>query len=199
MAPTSISQQLARLMDAAAEVYAAPGDPPSLAIANSLRATEAPIAPLVGAQPPALKDLTLAMEAIPPGPLAEAIRDCAARLPWTDRVFVKPSKLACPYAFVEIAGPTGFARRDDLRFGLYLQSPGTFYSAHSHEAEERYHVVSGTAKWQKDDGDYLAMAPGTSIHHAPWQRHAMETGREALLALWVWTGNLDPGTYRIDG
>ena len=43
------------------------------------------------------------------------------------------------------------------------------------------------------------MAPGTTIQHAPWQRHAMETGREALLALWVWTGNLDPGTYRIDG
>jgi len=146
-----------------------------------------------------LKNLALAMAAMPPGPLAEPIRACAAHLPWTDRAFAMPGKLAGGYAFVEIAGPEGSALCDDLRFGLYLQSPETLYPAHSHAAEERYHVVSGTAKWRKDDGDFLALAPGTSIHHAPWQRHATKTGHDALLALWVWTGNLDPGTYRIDG
>ena len=131
--------------------------------------------------------------------MAGPIRGCAALLPWIDRAFATPGKLAGSYAFVEIAGPKGLVLCDNLRFGLYLQSPDTFYPAHCHAAEERYYVVSGAAKWQKDDGEFLPMAPGALIHHAPWQRHATKTGRNALLALWVWTGNLDPGTYRIYG
>lgn len=185
------------LLDAAAGIYGAPGDATALAIAKALRGARTLAGRTPGDPPAALKFLPQALEALPPGPLAGPVRACADSLPWADRSLAKSDGMAGSRAYVEIAGPGGVVLSDALRFGFYLQSPRHFYPSHSHEAAERYHTLSGASEWQKDDTPFQAMAPGTTILHAPWQRHATKTGREALLALWVWTGNLDFGTYRI--
>jgi len=189
--------RLVCLLDAAAGIYGAPGDATALAIAQGLCAARDLTGRVPGDPPAALRFLPQVLEALPPGPLAEPVRACAGSLPWADRSLAKSDGMAGSRAYVEIAGPDGVVLSDTLRFGFYLQSPGHFYAQHSHEAAERYHTLSGASSWQKDDAPFQAMAPGTTILHAPWQRHATKTGREALLALWVWTGNLDFGTYRI--
>jgi len=190
---------LTRLIEAAAETYAATGQPEAVAAADLLRACPPPRVSPPRSHPPAVEDLADALAALAPGPLTDVLHACAAELPWTDAAFAMPGKLAGRYAYVDIAGPEGLSLSHLCAFGLYLQMRETFYPAHSHAAEELYLVLSGTAVWQQDDGAFAAKAPGTLIHHRPWERHAMETAAEPLLAMWLWTGDLDESTYRIDG
>ena len=150
-------------------------------------------------QPPALVNIAAALEAMPSGAMRTALEACASRLPWTAGSLPKSEGLANSYTFIEIVGPDGLGGPDTLRFGLYLQAPLTNYPPHDHEAEEFYYVLSGEAQWQKNDGAYEIMAPGTMIHHLPRERHAMRTGEAPLLAMWIWAGNIDMATYRIDG
>lgn len=109
-----------------------------------------------------------------------------------------PPSFAGRSAYVEIVGPEGLAYFAGLRFGLFLQTSKSLYPPHNHAAEEFYYVLSGTAYWQKGDSEYVARSPGTLIHHAPWERHSMQTKVEPLLAMWAWTGGLNFSTYRID-
>ncbi len=195
----NVSHALATFLDAAAEAYGAAGHPLAQAAAESLRACLPPKVPPIQGRPPALEDLGAALETLVPGRLADSLNACAARIPWSDAAFDMPGPLAGRYAFVEIAGPAGFASSDDLRFGLYLQMRETDYPAHSHAAEELYLILSGTAKWRKADGAFAPRAPGTLIHHRPDESHAMETAAEPLLAMWLWIGDLDRSSYRFDG
>lgn len=150
-------------------------------------------------QPPALVNIAAALEGMPRGTLRSALEGCASRLPWTAGSLPKSKGVENRYAFIEIAGPEGLGGSDTLRFGLYLQAPMTDYPPHDHEAEEFYYVLSGDAQWQKNDGAFEAKAPGTMIHHLPRVRHAMRTFEAPLLAMWIWTGDIDMATYRIDG
>jgi quercetin dioxygenase-like cupin family protein len=149
--------------------------------------------------PPALVSIAAALEAMPNGAMRVALEACASRLPWTANGLPKSEGLENGYAFIEIVGPDGLGGPDTLRFGLYLQAPATDYPAHDHEAEEFYYVLSGHAEWQKNDGAYEVREPGTLVHHLPRERHAMRTGDAPLLAMWIWAGNIDMATYRIDG
>jgi dimethylpropiothetin dethiomethylase len=195
-----LSQTLTALVLAAADAYGATGDKHALAAAARLRTvTAVPAPPPVGAQPPALKDLAAGLAAMPEGRLSDLVRAAAADVTWTGGVFKMPDGFAGRYAFVEIVGPDGMVACPKLRFGLYLQSPDTYYPPHDHAAEELYLVIGGSARWQKEDGAFFDAPPGALIHHQPHQRHAMETAADPLLALWIWTGDLRVGTYRIDG
>jgi mannose-6-phosphate isomerase-like protein (cupin superfamily) len=140
-----------------------------------------------------------ALDALRPSELANLLRKCAPRVPWTIGDVKMPKSFTGHSAYVEIVGPEGFAHSDALRFGLYVQTPESFYPPHNHAAEEFYNVLSGRACWQKDDGEFRVKGPGSLIRHAPWQRHAMKTATEPLLAMWVWTGDLSMVSYRIDG
>ena len=138
-------------------------------------------------QPPALVNIAAALEA------------CASRLPWTAGDLPKSSAIVDRFTFIEIAGPDGLGGSDAMRFGLYLQAPMTDYPPHDHEAEEFYYVLSGDAQWRKNDGPFATMSPGTMIHHLPRDRHAMRTLDAPLLAMWIWTGDINMATYRLDG
>ena len=129
----------------------------------------------LGQPQPALASLSAALAKLPPGALAPLLKACAPRLAWTVGDFKMPASFAGRSAYVEIVGPEGLAHRHDLRFGLYLQTPESLYPPHNHAAEELYYVLSGTARWQKADGEFHAKSPGTLIRHAPWERHAMKT------------------------
>ncbi len=194
-----LHRDLAALVAAAADAYGATGDRSAMALASRLGASSPDFELPPGEPQPALASLSTALENLPPGRLAPLLKACAPRIPWTVGDFKMPASFAGRSAYVEILGPEGLAHRDDLRFGLYVQAPESLYPPHNHAAEELYYVLGGTARWQKADGEFRAMAPGTLIRHAPWERHAMRTAVEPLLALWTWTGDLSVSTYRVDG
>ena len=70
--------------------------------------------------------------------------------------------------------------------GAVVLGPGTLYPHHRHEAEEIYVPLSGTAAWQQGDAVWREHPPGTLIHHLSEEPHAMRTGEEPLLALYLW-------------
>jgi len=102
------------------------------------------------------------------------------------------------YAAAEILGPEGIVPTDACRFGVFLLRPGVFYPPHSHEAEELYLVLSGTADWQKGEDAFAPLPPGGFTHHRSWESHATRSGDEPLLALWGWGGNIGMTSYRMD-
>ncbi len=194
-----LSRNLSKLVLAAADAYVASGDEGAIAFAHFLRSTSGPFRLPVGEPQPAPAWLAPALDALPPGELAGPLRALASEVPWIIGGDKMPASFAGRSAYNEIVGPDGFAASDSLRFGLYTQAPESFYPPHNHAAEEFYFVLSGTARWQKGEEALSLKPPGNCISHAPWQRHAMETAEVPLLALWVWTGDLDMASYRMEG
>lgn len=160
---------------------------------------DATAAPADHAPPPALQHLKPALAAPDADPLVATLQPLITTAPWTEGEFAMPSTFAGRFAFVELVGPAGLIAHEQIRFGLYLQSPNTFYPSHMHEAEEIYYVLSGAAEWQCDDDAFAVREPGTPIHHKPWQRHAMRTDNAPLLAIWAWRGAIARESYRMLG
>jgi len=194
-----LNHNLAKLVQAAADAYAASGDEGAIAFADPLRATPGPFHLPMSEPAHAPAWLPAALDALPEDDLAPALRGSASGIPWIIGGAKMPASFAGRSAYNEIVGPDGFAASDVLRFGLYAQAPESFYPPHDHAAEEFYYVLSGTALWQKGEEALSPRPPGSCIRHAPWQRHAMQTMAEPLLALWVWTGDLDMASYRMEG
>ncbi len=90
------------------------------------------------------------------------------------------------YGWTEIVGLDGIATSDRIACGILLLGPKTLYPRHRHEAEEIYVPLSGTAEWLQGDARWRRHEPGTVIHHARHEPHAMRTGAAALAALYVW-------------
>jgi len=90
------------------------------------------------------------------------------------------------YGWSEVLGASGPLGSACIACGLLILGPFTHYPRHRHEAEELYVPLSGTAAWQQGDAQWRERPPGTAIHHARDEPHAMRTGAEALLALYLW-------------
>ena len=90
------------------------------------------------------------------------------------------------YGWSEWIGDRGAFISDAIACGVLMLGPDTEYPAHSHEAEELYLPLAGRAWWRSGQSDWRLRAPGTWIHHPSWTTHAMRTGREPLLAAYVW-------------
>lgn len=56
-----------------------------------------------------------------------------------------------------------------------------------HIAEELYLPLTGGTEWRMDEGS-LSRAAGDVIHHPSNVAHAMRTGAEPLVALYLWRG-----------
>ena len=84
--------------------------------------------------------------------------------------------------------------------GFTLQAPGIVYPLHRHKASEVYHVISGTAEWQRDGEPWRRRLPGEWLYHASDQGHAMRTSDEPLLTLVAWIDHLDcpPPVLEVD-
>jgi len=96
------------------------------------------------------------------------------------------------YGWSEIFGGNGPLASERIACGFLILGPATHYPRHRHEAEEMYLPLSGTAAWQQGDAIWRDRPPGTLIYHAGDEPHAMRTGTQPLLALYVWRGaNLD--------
>jgi hypothetical protein len=102
------------------------------------------------------------------------------------------------YGWTEIIGGTGPLAAERIACGFLILGPGTHYPRHRHEAEEMYLPLSGTAAWQQGDAVWREHPPGTLIHHAGDEPHAMRTGADALLALYLWRGTHIAGKARLE-
>lgn len=90
------------------------------------------------------------------------------------------------YAWAELSRPGAGIGAAQISCGVLVLGPNTFYPPHRHEAEEIYLPLAGTAEWLKGDGVWRRRRPGTLIHHSSEETHAMRTGEQPLLAMYLW-------------
>jgi hypothetical protein len=90
------------------------------------------------------------------------------------------------YGYSEIMGTGGTVPSEHVACGFLLLGPNTYYPPHEHEAEEIYIPLSGTAEWMKGKSGWHKRTPGTVIHHASNEPHAMRTGASPFLGLYLW-------------
>jgi hypothetical protein len=133
-------------------------------------------------------------------PLVNTLVGNAASLAW--RRSYSPAAVGAQfyenYGWTEFAGLTGPTPSKRLACGVLLLGPHVTYPPHRHEADEIYVPLAGTAAWKHGNEGWRERLPGSVIHHAPYVPHAMQTGPEPLLALYLWRSeNLAQGS-RLD-
>ncbi|MER8386360.1 dimethylsulfonioproprionate lyase family protein [Mesorhizobium sp. M1428] len=92
------------------------------------------------------------------------------------------------YGWLEVFGTRGHFVNEEVAGGLLILGPDIVYPDHHHVAEEIYIPLTGGAEWRMGDGGFHLRSAGEVIHHASGVSHAMRTGREPLLALYLWRG-----------
>lgn len=92
-------------------------------------------------------------------------------------------------AWAELVGPLAPFRSEEICLGLTYIAPHTRYVEHRHPAVESYFVLSGSARWTAA-GLGAERSPGSLILHGADVSHQMETGNEALLAAYTWSGDI---------
>jgi len=92
------------------------------------------------------------------------------------------------YGWLEVFGTRGHFVSDEAAGGLLILGPNVVYPDHHHVAEELYVPLTSTAEWRMGDTPFSVREAGDVIHHASNVSHAMRTGEEPLLALYLWRG-----------
>jgi len=90
-----------------------------------------------------------------------------------------------------IIGDGAILPSDKVAAGFSLQAPDIYYPPHAHFAEESYWIIGGEGDWRVDSEPWFAVTPGDTIYHAPEARHTMQTNAYPMLAIWLWTSDLD--------
>lgn len=129
------------------------------------------------------------------GPFREAHEAFRWRLPPADQV---DRWLGGRSAGNVVVGPEGTFPEEKLRFGAFMIAPETVYPLHAHAAEELYIVIGGAGRWWIADAPYSPRRAGEVVHIPSWTPHAIRTGEDPLLTLWVWMGDVDFGAYRFE-
>jgi quercetin dioxygenase-like cupin family protein len=98
------------------------------------------------------------------------------------------------YGYAVIAGPrdgpAALVEHATLALGVLLLGPGAHYPLHHHPATEIY-VPLNTAEWWRGEGPWREEAPGAVILHPSGVPHATRTSGEPLLAVYLWSGDLE--------
>jgi mannose-6-phosphate isomerase-like protein (cupin superfamily) len=128
--------------------------------------------------------------------LAAAIAGLEDELHWRQTSGYSDAAMGQPgfmdnYAHAEIIGPHGCFAGDDFRLGLLLLGPGMHYREHYHPAPELYWLLTGPSDWKRGAGGFVTREAGDMIWHRPLVVHATRTLERPLLALWVWTGEVN--------
>jgi hypothetical protein len=124
------------------------------------------------------------------GELIASLCHAAESMTWRQTYSAKETDPAFldNYGWSEIMGDGGPIAAGRLACGVLLLGPSTHYPRHRHAAEEIYLPLRGTASWQQGDSIWRERSPGTIIHHAGDEPHAMRTGPDPMLALYLWRG-----------
>jgi len=88
-------------------------------------------------------------------------------------------------------GPPALATDPRVAIGVLLLGPDTHYPLHSHPAVEVYYTLTEEGEWWRDPGPWRREPSGSAIHHVANIPHATRTGAHPLLALYLWTGDLE--------
>lgn len=92
------------------------------------------------------------------------------------------------YGWLEVFGTRGHFDNRKVAGGFLILGPGIDYPDHHHVAEEIYIPLTGGAGWRMGDGEFRRREAGEIVHHASNVSHAMRTGEDPLLALYLWRG-----------
>ena len=101
------------------------------------------------------------------------------------------------YGFVELYGPSGQYRSEQLRGYLGHWGPGLVYDWHAHEAEELYFTLAGRAVFSAKDAGSAEVAIGGVRSHRAWQPHKMLTEDAPYLCYALWRGDGMAGRPRL--
>jgi hypothetical protein len=139
-----------------------------------------------------LRQLDRIVELAPAGakPLARLLAERRADLRWGQtyseadfgKTFIEN------YGWLEVFGTRGHFVNDEVAAGLLILGPDIVYPDHHHVAEEIYIPLTGGTEWLMGEGGFRVREAGEVIHHASNVNHAMRTGKEPLLALYIWRG-----------
>jgi quercetin dioxygenase-like cupin family protein len=88
------------------------------------------------------------------------------------------------HANAMLIGPGGLEERDDVMVGVSLMAPDILYPDHSHPPEEVYVAFTGGGWWNAGM-DWTEPGPGGLIYNPPGILHAMRSGPEPFLAVWL--------------
>jgi len=92
------------------------------------------------------------------------------------------------YGWMELFGSRGHFANQRVAAGFLILGPDIVYPDHRHVAEELYVPLTAGTAWRKDGGVFAPRGAGEIIHHSSNVDHAMRTGSEPLLALYLWRG-----------
>jgi mannose-6-phosphate isomerase-like protein (cupin superfamily) len=92
------------------------------------------------------------------------------------------------YGWLEVFGTRGHFESRKMAGGFLVLGPGIDYPDHHHVAEEIYIPLTGGTQWRMGEGALRMREAGEVVHHASNVSHAMRTGDEPLLALYLWRG-----------
>ena len=95
------------------------------------------------------------------------------------------------FAVATIIGPGGPLPTEQVYAGFSLQASDIYYPPHNHHAEESYWIIGGNGDWRVGANPWFAVQPGDSVYHKSWARHVMQTNKQPLLNIWLWTSHLD--------
>jgi hypothetical protein len=92
------------------------------------------------------------------------------------------------YGWVELFGTRGHFDSRAMAGGFLLLGPDVHYPDHHHVAEEIYIPLTPGSYWSKGGSYFVPREVGEIIHHPSDIRHAMRTGEQPLVALYLWRG-----------
>ncbi|TPN75496.1 transcriptional regulator [Mesorhizobium sp. CU2] len=124
------------------------------------------------------------------GPLARFVATHGGDLRWGQTYNASDfgADFLTRYGWLEVFGARGHFVNDEVAGGLLILGPEIVYPDHHHIAEEIYIPLTGGTEWHKGDSGFHVRAAGEVIHHPSNVSHAMRTGKEPLMALYLWRG-----------
>lgn len=139
-----------------------------------------------------LRHLDRAASVASPGekPLLSLLAACRQQFCWGQTYTAEDfdQRFLDNYGWMELIGTRGHFENDAIAAGFLVLGPDILYPDHRHIAEELYVPLTGGTEWRKGEGSFIARAAGEVIHHPSNVTHAMRTGAEPLVALYLWRG-----------
>jgi quercetin dioxygenase-like cupin family protein len=122
--------------------------------------------------------------------IGSAVAGVAHRLSWGRSAAYTAASVGehfvASYGYGLMTGPEGPLRAAAPRAGLVLLAPHFGYPDHRHPPREAYLVLTPGARWRVDRGAWFDVQPGTVIHHASQQWHAVRAGEAPFLGFVAW-------------
>jgi quercetin dioxygenase-like cupin family protein len=100
---------------------------------------------------------------------------------------------------VELLGPSGLVKSNQVRLGLYGMKPNAEYGIRTHPAEEIFIMLAGEVDWKLSTAPYARHFPGDQSYHPSMMPHASRTREEAFISVYAWHGEISTDSYVYEG